>query len=100
VKPEQWKVTFAPPPDDLYWENLSMSRYEAPKVSIILNKNLVLELTFQKLNQFRRYLSLKKVFVNIALFLVTFFLTTPEYLVSQTNNIVPLIANGLELPSW
>jgi hypothetical protein len=33
-------------------------------------------------------------------FLVAFFLTTPEYLVSQTNSIVPLLANGLRLPSW
>jgi hypothetical protein len=40
LKPEMWKVTFAPTPDDIYWENLSMSR---------------------------RYLTLKKIFINIAL---------------------------------
>ena len=43
LKPEDWKVSFAPTPDDLYWENMSMSR---------------------------RYLTLKKIIINI--FLVKF----------------------------
>lgn len=72
LKPHQWKVTFAPPPDDIYWENLSVSR---------------------------RFLYLKKLVINIGLFVITFFLTTPEYLVSQTDYIIQFFGKGLKLPA-
>lgn len=72
LKPKQWKVTYAPTPDDIYWENLSVER---------------------------RYLLLKKIIINIGLFIITFFLTTPEYLVSQTDYIVKLFGESLALPS-
>ena len=69
----KWHVSYAAPPEDIYWENLSTGR--------------------------RLYL-IKLVLVNVALFLVLFFLTTPEYLVSQTEYIVALFGAELHLPSW
>jgi len=61
MKPDKWKVWFAPPPKDIYWEHLSDKR---------------------------NWLVLKIIVSNICLFLVTFFLTTPEYLVSQFDTIL------------
>eukprot|EP00095_Tigriopus_kingsejongensis_P008456 snap_masked-scaffold18_size714446-processed-gene-1.9 protein:Tk08456 transcript:snap_masked-scaffold18_size714446-processed-gene-1.9-mRNA-1 annotation:"hypothetical protein L798_12217" len=72
LKPKRWKVSYAPNPDDIYWENLSVER---------------------------RFLLFKKIVINIGLFIITFFLTTPEYLVSQTDYIVKLFGESLALPS-
>ena len=47
-----------------------------------------------------RFLIIKKIIINFCLFLVTFFLTTPEYLVSQTDYIVTFFGEELQLPSW
>jgi len=57
-------VTFAPPPKDIYWENL---------------------------NDQRRWLVFRKVVANSCLLLVALFLTTPEYIVAQLETILPLI---------
>jgi len=61
MKPDKWKVWFAPPPRDIYWENLSDKR---------------------------NWLILKTILSNTCLFFVAFFLTTPEYLVSQFDTIL------------
>lgn len=71
LKPKQWKVSFASTPDDIYWENLNVSR---------------------------RFLTLKYVAINIFLFFMAFFLTTPEFLVSQTDWLVVLFGQTLKLP--
>ena len=71
MRPENWKVTFAPPPDDIYFENLSVRR---------------------------KYLNLKVVASNVILFFVAFFLTTPEYLASQTDWIVAVFGETFRLP--
>ncbi|KAK3912707.1 CSC1-like protein 1 [Frankliniella fusca] len=55
LKPGRWHVSFAPSPDDIYWENLSMPS---------------------------KYWYLKAVTINAVLFIVLFFLTTPAYIVS------------------
>ena len=73
IEAADWHVSYAAPPEDIYWENLSAGR--------------------------RLYL-LKLVLVNIALFLILFFLTTPEYILSQTEFIVYLFDEELNLPSW
>ncbi|XP_023342328.1 CSC1-like protein 2 [Eurytemora carolleeae] len=61
IKSNDWKVWFAPPPRDIYWEHLSDKR---------------------------QWLLLKWLLSNIILFCVTFFLTTPEYAVSQFDTIL------------
>ncbi len=66
LKVKDWKVTFAPTPDDLYWEHLSLDS---------------------------RFLLLKKVVINTLLFFITFFLTTPEYLISQTDWLVDTLGS-------
>ncbi len=68
LKVKDWKVSFAPTPDDLYWEHLSLES---------------------------RFLLLKKIVVNTVLFLVTFFLTTPEYLISQTDWLVETLGEDI-----
>ncbi len=65
-------MRFAPPADDLYWEHLSVES---------------------------RFLLLKKIVINLALFLVCFFLTTPEYLISQTDWLVAVLGSTLNLSS-
>ena len=72
LKPKNWQVSFASTPDDIYWENLNVSR---------------------------RFLTLKKIAMSIALFFIAFFLTTPEYLVTQTDWIVRLFGKSLSLPA-
>jgi len=58
LRVSDWKVWFAPPPQDIYWEHLSVPR---------------------------TFLFLKKVLANVCLFILTFFLTTPEFIVSQID---------------
>ncbi len=54
------QLRFAPTPDDLYWEHLTLDS---------------------------RWLLFKSILVNTALFFVIFFLTTPEYLISQVYHL-------------
>ena len=72
LKTQQWQVSFASTPDDIYWENLNVSR---------------------------RFLTLKYLLINIGLFFIAFFLTTPEYLVSQTDWLVNLFGTTLKIPA-
>nr|XP_018908629.1 PREDICTED: CSC1-like protein 1 isoform X2 [Bemisia tabaci] len=58
LKPSKWVVTYAPPPGDICWENLSVSS---------------------------KYKYLKASFTNAALFIVLFFLTTPVIILNTIN---------------
>lgn len=73
IKPENWRVTFASTPDDIYWDNLSVSK---------------------------RFLISKYIIINVTLFLVAFFLTTPEYLASQSNIVIGFFDKSLKLPTY
>ena len=55
MEPGKWRVWFAPPPGDIIWENLSN----------------------------RRWTIMKKIIANIFIFMLAFFLTTPQYFVHQ-----------------
>ena len=55
IKPAKWDVRFAPPPEDIYWENL---------------------------NKRQHFRSLKVWLVNTILFLVLFFFSSPAYIMS------------------
>lgn len=61
LETKKWKVWYAPPPSDMYWENLAMKRY---------------------------WLLLRSVIVNFILLIVVLFLTTPEYI---TNRLEPIL---------
>merc|ERR1719154_862742 len=75
LRPDHWRVQFAPPPRDIYWENLSDKK---------------------------RWLILRTIISNTCLFLVALFLTTPEYIVSQLEPILILLLNNedVKIPSW
>eukprot|EP00092_Neocalanus_flemingeri_P025310 GFUD01027442.1.p1 GENE.GFUD01027442.1~~GFUD01027442.1.p1 ORF type:complete len:880 (+),score=162.84 GFUD01027442.1:356-2995(+) len=74
LRPDHWRVQFAPPPRDIYWENLSDKR---------------------------RWLVTRTVFSNICLFVVTLFLTTPEFIVSQLEPLIlALFDETVQIPSW
>lgn len=81
LKPNTWDVTFAPPPEDIYWENL---------------------------DSLRHFRILKVIIINIILFLVLFFFTSPAYIISLLETIPFLQFNsatfyknvGLNLPSY
>lgn len=60
LKPRRWHVSFAPSPADIYWENLSMPS---------------------------KYWYLKAVTINIILFVVLFFLTTPAIIITSLDFI-------------
>ncbi|XP_046401066.1 calcium permeable stress-gated cation channel 1 isoform X1 [Ischnura elegans] len=59
LEPHQWKVDFAPPPSDIYWENLSVE----PKLWY-----------------------LKAFAINLFLFVILFFLTTPVIVVNLLDH--------------
>jgi hypothetical protein len=61
LRPEDWRVSFAPPPEDIYWENLTDQR---------------------------RWLFLRRVVAGVVLLLVALFLTTPEYIVAQLDIVL------------
>ena len=67
-----FNLFFVKLPEDIYWENLNVAR---------------------------KFLKLKYVAINIVLFFVAFFLTTPEYIVSQTDWLVKLFGETLKLPA-
>ena len=57
------------------------------------------DIYWENLNVARKFLKIKYVLINIALFFVAFFLTTPEYIVSQTDWLVKLFGETLKLPA-
>jgi len=61
LRPELWRVSYAPLPHDIYWENLSDQR---------------------------NWLTAKKIIAGLLLFIVALFLTTPEYIVTQLDAIL------------
>ena len=72
LEPGKWSVRYSPHPDDIYWENLSES---------------------QHLFVFKAF------FVNLFLFVVLFFFTSPSYILSQLQLILNIkkIGNQLHL---
>ncbi|KAF0306501.1 CSC1-like protein 2 [Amphibalanus amphitrite] len=58
LKPHRWQVQVAPPPEDIYWQNLSHSSL---------------------------WWYVRSFFVNLVLFLVLFFLTTPVIVVNSID---------------
>jgi len=66
MNPQDWTVWFAPLPNDIIWENLSHKR------------NLTL---------------LKKIIANLFIFIVAFFLTTPQFVVHQLDPIINALKN-------
>eukprot|EP00092_Neocalanus_flemingeri_P009447 GFUD01010165.1.p1 GENE.GFUD01010165.1~~GFUD01010165.1.p1 ORF type:complete len:846 (+),score=190.82 GFUD01010165.1:77-2614(+) len=66
MNPHKWRVWYAPLPNDIIWENLSNKR----------NWTLV-----------------KKIIANLFIFLVAFFLTTPQFVVHQLDPILNALKN-------
>ena len=65
MNPQGWKVWYAPPPSDIIWENLSNKRWTL----------------------------IKKIFANVFIFIVAFFLTTPQFIVHQLDPILNALKN-------
>ena len=61
LRPELWRVSYAPLPSDIYWKNLSDKR---------------------------NWLTTKKIIAGLLLFIIALFLTTPEYIVTQLDSIL------------
>ena len=80
LKPENWYVSYAPVPEDIYWENLGSSRF----------------------------FWIKYIAVNVMLFFFLLFLSTPAELVTQLNTIsadigipsIDQVGQVLQLPPW
>merc|ERR1719471_1426218 len=68
LRPGSWDVRFAPSPDDIYWEHL---------------------------NTRKNFRSLKVWLINIILFLVLFFFTSPAYIMSVLETL-PFFAEDLQ----
>ena len=66
MEPHKWRVWYAPLPNDIIWENLS-------------NK--------------RNWTAIKKLIANLFIFLVAFFLTTPQLVVNQLDPIMKPLKN-------
>ena len=62
MEPQNWSVRFAPAPEDIYWENLTADTH--------------------------RLFFLKALFVNLVVFVVLFFFTSPTYIISQIELIL------------
>ena len=73
LDPGKWSVRYSPHPDDIYWENLNESQH---------------------------LFVIKAFFVNLFLFVILFFFTSPSYILSQLNVIlnVKKIGTTLHLP--
>ena len=65
MTPHKWRAWFAPPPGDIIWENLSNRRWQFTK----------------------------KILANILIFLIAFFLTTPQFIVTQLEPILNSLKN-------
>ena len=61
MDPHKWRVWYAPLPNDIIWENLS-------------NK--------------RNWTIVKKIIANLFIFVVAFFLTTPQFVVHQLDPLI------------
>ena len=72
MEAHNWRVWYAPLPNDIIWENLSNKR----------NWTLV-----------------KKIIANLFIFIVAFFLTTPQFLVHQLDPIMKALKNLTYTPS-
>eukprot|EP00095_Tigriopus_kingsejongensis_P009316 snap_masked-scaffold320_size207635-processed-gene-1.8 protein:Tk09316 transcript:snap_masked-scaffold320_size207635-processed-gene-1.8-mRNA-1 annotation:"hypothetical protein L798_12217" len=69
MEPYNWSVRFAPPPEDIYWENLKDTH---------------------------RLFFMKALMINIVLFVVLFFFTSPAYILSQLE----LFMNLKDITQW
>jgi len=69
LQPSNWDVRFAPPPEDIYWENLSRQRH---------------------------FRVIKVWISNTILFVVLFFFTSPAYIISELKTLPFLNAQNLE----
>ena len=65
MNPKKWSVWYAPPPGDVIWENMSN----------------------------RHWTLVKKILANIFIFFVAFFLSTPQFIVSQLEPILNALKN-------
>ena len=63
LEPQRWRVRVSPPPDDIYWENLG---------------------------ELHSLFFLKTLFINILVFIILFFFTSPTYIISQLELILNL----------
>ena len=66
MRPDLWRVWYAPPPNDIIWENLSDRR---------------------------QWVAFKKVVANLFIFTVAFFLTTPQLVVHYLEPILTALKN-------
>ncbi|TRY76367.1 hypothetical protein TCAL_11352 [Tigriopus californicus] len=64
-----WSVRFAPPPEDIYWENL---------------------------NDTHRLFFVKALLINVVVFIVLFFFTSPAYIISELE----LFLNFKDITKW
>ena len=73
LRPDKWRVSFAPVPTDINWNNLKKGKYYLWKI----------------------------ILVNVGLGLIGLFFTTPEILASQVNAIIQYVAGNdrIKLPS-
>jgi len=71
LEPWHWSVRMAPPPEDIYWENL---------------------------NESHRFFFLKTFFINFIVFIFLFFFTSPAYIISQLELILNLKTLSPKLP--
>jgi hypothetical protein len=71
LEPWNWSVRISPPPEDIYWENL---------------------------NESHRLFFLKTFFINIIVFIILFFFTSPAYIISQLELILNLKSLTIRLP--
>ena len=65
MRSHKWRVWYAPPPGDIIWENMSN----------------------------RHFTRVKKIIANIFIFVVAFFLTTPQFIVHQLEPILNALKN-------
>ncbi len=72
LEPWHWGVRIAPPPEDIYWENL---------------------------NESHRFLPLKTFFINFFVFIFLFFFTSPAYILSEIEVILHIKDFETRLPS-
>lgn len=71
LAPEDWSVRVAPPPEDIYWENL---------------------------NESHRFFFLKTFFINLIVFIFLFFFTSPAYIISELELILNMKDLTTKLP--
>ena len=65
MRPHKWRVWYAPAPCDIIWENMSN----------------------------RRWTTVKKIIANVFIFIIAFFLSTPQIVVNQLEPILNALKN-------